>query len=108
MPPSTVPPSPTVTFSTRTSPLIVPSIWTSPPPVMLPSRVMSLAISDASFWARGAIAADRAASGVAGAGSTLVGAGAPGVGGVGLFEVLLNIVAGPYEAEGILSAAVDP
>src|SRR5580698_1174452 len=99
MPPSTVPPSPTVTCSTRMSPLIVPSTWISPPPEMSPSSSMSPPMIDEPFGGRGA-----------GAG---VGAGvAPGVAGVagcGVLEpVLLNIVAGLYEAEWVLGAAVDP
>src|SRR5579872_2257050 len=117
MPPSTAPPSPTVTCSTRTSPLIVPSTWISPPPEMSPSSTMSPPIIDEPFGGRGA---GRAGSGV---GAAMVGAGdgaavgcgvgvAPGVAGVvgcGVLEFgLLNIVTGLYEAEGVFGAAVNP
>jgi hypothetical protein len=50
-PPSTWPVSPMVTRSARTSPLIEPSICSSPPPVTLPSSVMSLANTEGPFLA---------------------------------------------------------
>src|SRR5580658_9167536 len=105
MPPSTAPPSPTVTCSTRTSPLIVPSTWISPPPEISPSSTMSPPMIEEPFGGRGA---GRAGSGAA---VTVVGEAdgvvvicgegvAPGVAGVagcGVLEFgLLNIVTGLY------------
>src|SRR5579871_5635606 len=110
MPPSTTPPSPTVTCSTRMSPLTVPSTWISPPPEMSPSSTMSAPMVDEPFGGR---AATRGGSGAA-MGAAALGAGAgvgcgaadggvvaPGVG-CGVLELfLLNIVAGLYETEGV-------
>src|SRR5260221_11202060 len=114
MPPSTWPQSPTVTRSTRTSPLITPSTWISPPPEMLPSSVISLAISEASFWPRrpGVGVADAEGEGAAGRGSLGTAgasgfAGGAGPGG-GLVVVLLNLIAGLHKAHGGLGAAIHP
>src|SRR5262249_44310125 len=113
MPPSTAPPSPTVTCSTFTSPLMTPSIWISPPPEMSPSNVMSAPISEAPRCGR---TADRGASARAASGAAapcVAGCGVEGVAGAapgcwGLEPGLLNIVAGLYETEGVLGAAVHP
>src|ERR1700722_13940216 len=117
MPPSMTPPSPTVTCSTRTSPLMVPSTWISPPPEISPSSTMSPPMIDEPFGGRGA---GRAGSGAAvdtvgAACGAAVGCGdgvAPGVAGApgcGVLEFgLLNIITGLYEAEGVFGAAVDP
>src|SRR5471030_1286783 len=92
-----------VTRSQRTSPLMAPSTCSSPPPVMLSSRVMSAAISEAAFCAR--------CWGVRSAGSPVcvIGSGFWGAGGAGggLFG-LLNIVAGLHETQWVLGAAVHP
>src|ERR1700723_2033234 len=121
MPPSTAPPSPTVTCSMRTSPLMVPSTWISPPPEMSPSSTMSPPMIDEPFGGRGAgragSGADAVVAGAAWGVAVAAGCGdgdvdgdvaAPGVVGVvgcGVLEFgLLNIVTGLYEAEGVFGA----
>src|ERR1700744_5027006 len=115
MPPSTTPVSPTVTCSTRTSPLMVPSTWISPPPEMSPSNTMSAPMLDVPFWGLGA-GAERGGSvcgadDICGAGcgpdwGAGVGVGCPGCG--WLEFGLLNIVAGLHETEWVLGSAVHP
>src|ERR1700677_2460692 len=114
MPPSTWPPSPTVTCSTRTSPLTLPSIWSSPPLETLPSGVISAPMTEEPLPEAGR-GADRGGSecdagAVAGAAGCGVGAGVGhGWLGCGVLEFgLLNIVAGLYEAHGVLGTSVDP
>src|SRR5580704_807066 len=112
MPPSTWPPSPTVTCSTRTSPFTVPSIWISPPPEILPSSTMSAAIREVTLGPRAGAGRAEVSSVGAGAGAAAAGCGAAGVAAgwppVGVLVGLLNIIAGLYETEGVLGAAVDP
>src|SRR5580658_176971 len=116
MPPSTTPPSPTVTCSMRTSPLILPSTWISPPPEMSPSITMSAPMIDGALGARGAawrIDSDDGAGAALGAVEGAVVWGVEGVAepvgvepGWGVLELgLLNIVAGLYETEGVLGTA---
>src|SRR5258706_602079 len=109
MPPSTWPVSPTLMRATRTSPRMMPSTCNSPSPERLPSRVMSLAMSEAT---RGPFLAPRSA-GAAGAGAG-AGPGA-GVGPPGPGEVEARVEGGlagervgaDAEAAGLVGLAVD-